>query len=47
VDAAAHRPEVNDVANQKEIFSLVFAQEVEQTVGLASAGTEVNVGEKD
>jgi hypothetical protein len=47
VDAAAHCPEVDDIADQKEIFGLVFAQKAEQTVGLTGAGTEVNIGEKN
>jgi hypothetical protein len=46
-DAAAHRPEVDDVADQIGLFGRVFAQEVEQTVGLARPRAEVDVGEKN
>ncbi len=47
VNAAAHRPEVDDVADQISLFSLVFAEEIEQTIRLARPRAEVDVGEKN
>lgn len=35
VDAAAHRPEIDDVADQVGLFGRVFAEEIKQTVRLA------------
>ena len=46
-DAAPHRPEIDDVADQESLFGRVFAQEIEQTLRLARPGAEVDVGEKD
>jgi hypothetical protein len=39
VYAPVHRPEVDDVAYQR----LMLAQEIEQTLGLAGPGSQVNV----
>lgn len=46
-DTAAHRPEVDDVANQVSLLSRVFAQEIEKPVGLARPGAKMNIGEKN
>ena len=43
-DAAPHRPEIDDVADQESLFGRVFAQEIEQTLRLARPGAEVDVG---
>ncbi len=47
VDAARHRPEVDDVADQEQVFRLVAAQEVEQPLRLAAARAEMDVGQED
>ena len=47
VDAAAHGPEVDDVADEEEVVGLVLAQEFEQAFGLARARAEMDVREKD
>ena len=47
VDAPIHRPEIDDVADQEELVGGVFAQEFEQALGLAGAGSEVDIGEED
>jgi hypothetical protein len=47
MDAAAHRPEVDDVANQKGLFRRIFTEKIKETLGLAGACAEVNVGEKN
>ena len=47
VDAAAHRPEIDDVAHEVEILRRIFAQEIDQALSLAGAGPEVDVREKD
>ena len=46
-DAAPHRPEVDDVADQEDILRTVVPQKIHQPVCLASARTEVDVREKD
>jgi hypothetical protein len=43
-DAAAHRPEVDDVADQVGLLGRVLAQEFDQTIGLARPRAEVDVG---
>ena len=45
-DAAAHRPEIDDVADQVSLFGRVFAQEIEKTIGLARPRAEVDVGQE-
>ena len=47
VDAAAHRPEIDNVADQESLLGRVFAQEVDETLGLARPRAEVNVGKED
>ena len=46
-DVAAHRPEVDDIADEEDVLRRVAAHEAKQTIGLARPGTEVNVGEED
>ena len=46
-DAATHRPEVNNVANQIGLLGRVFAQEVDKPVCLARPGAKMNIGEKN
>jgi CHASE3 domain sensor protein len=45
--AAAHRPEIQDVADQEELLAIVAAQEVQQPLRLARRGPEVNVRQED
>ena len=48
VDAARlHRPEVEDVADEVQLVRLVGLQEVQQPLGLARRGAEMDVGEED
>jgi hypothetical protein len=47
VDAAVHGPEIDDVADQEQVFAFVVAQEIEQAFGLAAAGAEMDVGDED
>ncbi len=47
VDTAAHGPEIDDVADQEDLFGCVFAQKIEKPFGLACPGTEVDVGEEN
>jgi hypothetical protein len=47
VDAAVHRPEIDDVTDQEDVFSRVFAEEFEETFGLARTRAEVNVREEN
>ena len=47
VPPALKPPAVDDVAYEVEIFAFVLLQEVEQKFGLAAAGAEMNVGQKD
>ena len=47
VDATVHRPEVDDVADQEQVVAFIVAQEVEQALGLAAAGAEMDVGDED
>ncbi len=47
MDAAIHRPEVDDVADQKQVLAFVVSQEVEQTVRLAAASAQMDVGNED
>ena len=46
-EAALHRPAVDDVADQVQPGRLVVAQEVEQVLGLAAGGAQVDVGDED
>jgi len=46
-DAAAHRPEIDDIADQEKVLGTIGAQEIEEPVGLARPRTEVDVGEKN
>ncbi len=47
VQAAARRPQVDDVADQVEPVGLHGLEEIEQQVGAAVGGAEMDVGEKD
>src|SRR5665648_1129847 len=47
VDAAPDAPEVDDVTDQVDLWSVVEAQEVEKRFGLASLGPEMNIGNKE
>ena len=47
VPPALQAPAVDDVAHQVEIVALVLLQEVEQKFGLAAAGAEMNVRQKN
>ena len=47
VDGPVHRPEIDDVADQKQLLRLVLAQEVQQSFRLTAARAEVDVGEKN
>jgi hypothetical protein len=47
VDAPAHRPEVDDVADQVEILCLVPTEELQQTLGLTAAGAKMDVGNEN
>ncbi|MPN10482.1 hypothetical protein SDC9_157777 [bioreactor metagenome] len=46
-DAATHRPEVDDVADQVSPFGGMLAEELEKTLRLARPRAEVDVGKKD
>ena len=46
VNTAAHRPEIDDVANQKNILAVILSQQRQQLPGAARAGAEVNVRQK-
>jgi hypothetical protein len=46
-DAAAHRPEIDDVADQEEVLGRVFAQEIQEAIGLAGPRAEVDVGHEN
>ena len=46
VDAAAHGPEIDDVADQEDVIGGMFAEELEETFRLARAGAEVDVRRK-
>jgi hypothetical protein len=46
LDAAPHRPEIDYVAQQKQIVALEFAQEVEKPVCLATASAQMDVGQE-
>lgn len=43
VDTSAHRPEVDDVPNEKGQLWGMLAKRIEKPVGLAGAASEVNV----
>lgn len=45
--ALSHRPEVDNVAEQKQVLGLVRQEEFEQAIGLTSARPEVDVRQKD
>src|SRR5215475_14346414 len=45
--AALHRPEVDDVADEEQVLRVVRLQKLEQTLGLAGARAQVDVGEED
>src|SRR5262245_17499238 len=45
--AALHRPEVDDVAHEEQVLRVVRLQKLEQTLGLAGARAQVDVGEED
>ena len=47
VDAAAHGPEIDDVADQESLLGGIFTQEIEQLIGLAGSGTEVDVRQEN
>ena len=47
VDAPAHRPEIDDVADQIGLFSRMFAQEIEESVRLARPRAKVDIREKN
>ena len=47
VDAAAHGPEIDDVADQEDVIGGMFAEELEETFRLARAGAEVDVREEE
>src|SRR3974390_631178 len=40
-------PAVDDVAHEVEVFGFGVAQEVEEKIGLASAGSQMDVGDPD
>ena len=44
---AAHRPQVNNVAEQEDVLGRIFFQEFKKMVRLARLGTQVNVGRED
>ena len=46
-EVLAHRPQVDDVADEEEIFDFDRFQELEQQVGAAPARTQVDVGYED
>ena len=46
VPARFQRPAVDDVADEIDRVGIVEAQEVEQKVGLRTAGSEMNVGDE-
>jgi len=45
--APAHRPEIDDVAEQKQVLGLVGLEKFEQALGLAGARPQVHVGDED
>ena len=45
--AAAHRPEIDDVAEQKQVLGLVGFEKLEQPLRLAGARPQVHVGDED
>ena len=47
LDAARHRPEIDDVANQVEIFRRMLAQKVDQSLSLAGTGAQMNIRNKN
>ena len=46
-DVAAHRPEIDDVADEEDVLRRVAAHEAKQTIGLAGTRAKVDVGEED
>ena len=46
VPAGLQRPAVDDIADEVDGIGIVAAQEVQQSVGLRAAGSEVDVGDK-
>ncbi|MPN18071.1 hypothetical protein SDC9_165429 [bioreactor metagenome] len=47
VNAAAHRPEVDDVAHQEQILRFMVTKKIQQPLRLATAGAQVDIGQKD
>jgi hypothetical protein len=47
VPPAPQTPAIDDVAHEVEVFALVFLQEVEQHLGLATARAEMDIGNED
>jgi hypothetical protein len=43
----AHAPAVNDIANQIQLVTAVMFEKVDQAIGLAAFGAQVNVGKKN
>jgi hypothetical protein len=43
LNAATHCPEVDNVAYQKEMFTFIFPQKINQPLGLAASCTEMYV----
>ncbi len=41
------RPKINDVPHQIKLFALVMLEEIQQDIGLALAGTDVQIGNPD
>ena len=46
IPGRVQRPAVDDVADEIDRVGVVIAQEVEEAVGLAAAGAEMHVGNK-
>ncbi len=45
--AATHRPEIDDIADQEQIFGFVFLQEFQQAFSLTCPRSQMNIGDKD
>ena len=46
VDRSAHRPEIDDIPDQKEMVGFVLAQKIDESSRLAAARSEMDIGEK-
>lgn len=47
IDAATHRPKIDDVTDQKEVLRVVISNEFQQSLSLTPSCSQMHVGDED